>query len=253
MKCRIFVGVFVLVSIVIGQLDGRAVRVRRQDISFKTYEQEEYKSFTDRMKPPKRGSSQSSVANTGSQTIINQHGIQQQTSGGSQSSNLADDGSSGQLSAANTQQQTMQSGNSFQSQNSGQSQSANFGKDHQILSNANTNTNEQRENGNVLQQTSGGAGTSVVDKHGSQSSQAQTNSETVDEADRKGSKSTGSSQSLQIGNDGSASGANSNTGAETIVLADGTVINKSFSSSSSFQSSGNVKAGASANSFSSAG
>ncbi|XP_058834671.1 hornerin-like [Topomyia yanbarensis] len=252
MKFKFIVGVLMtLLSFTATGLEGRSVRVRRQDIIFKTYDQEEHKIFSDRVKPMIRvpGFSQSSAANTGSQTIVNEHGTQQQTAGASQSANLANDGSSGQLSAANTQQQTIQTGNSTQTQNAGQSQSANFGKEHQILSNANTNTNTLEEAGKVRQQTTGGAGTSVVDKHGSQSSQAQTGSETFEEAGQKGSKSTGSSQSLQIGKDGSGSGANSNTGSETIELADGTKITKSFSSSSSFQSSGKVNAGASANSF----
>lgn len=254
MKNKVVVGVFVVLSLYADQLDARAVRVRRQDIHFKTYD-EDHKTFEDRMKPPPaRGFSQTSAANTGSQSLINQLGeTLQQTAGGSQSSNLANDGSSGQLSAANTQQQTFQSGNTFQEQNTGQSQSANFGKEHQILSNANTNTNTVKENGNVRQQSEGGAGTSVVDKLGSQSSQAQTKTETIEEADKKGSKSSGSSQSLQLGNDGTASGANSNSGAETIELADGSKITKSFSSSSSFQNSGKVKVGASATGFSNTG
>ncbi|XP_039443262.1 uncharacterized protein LOC120423491 [Culex pipiens pallens] len=238
--------------------EGRVIRqrVKRQDVIFKNYDQEDVQDFEERMKarrplPRTPGFQQSSAANTGSQTVVNQHGVMQQTAGGSQSANLANDGSSGQLSAANTQQQTIQSGDNLQSQNSGQSQSANFGKEHQILSNANANTNTLKENGNIRQQSGGGAGTSVVDKQGSQSSQAQTNSEQFQNADgQKGSKSTGSSQSLQIGNDGSASGANSNTGSETVQLADGTKITKSFSSSSSFQSSGKVKVGAVASSMS---
>ncbi|XP_055597342.1 uncharacterized transmembrane protein DDB_G0289901-like [Uranotaenia lowii] len=238
-----------------------SLRVKRQDIMFKTYEQEEYKDFADRMKPPPNrrqplvpGRVQSSVANTGSQTLVNEHGaVLQQTAGASQSANLASDRTSGQLSAANTQQQSFQDGNNFQSQNSGQSQSANFGKEHQILSNANTNTNTLKQDGNIREQSEGGAGTSVVDKHGSQSSQAQTNSESFKGADRQGTKTSGSSQSLQIGNDGRTSGANSNTGSETVELADGSKITKSFSSSSSFQSSGGVKAGASASGLSSSG
>ncbi|KAL9703564.1 hypothetical protein quinque_007082 [Culex quinquefasciatus] len=210
--------------------EGRVIRqrVKRQDVIFKNYDQEDVQDFEERMKarrplPRTPGFQQSSAANTGSQTVVNQHGVMQQTAGGSQSANLANDGSSGQLSAANTQQQTIQSGDNLQSQNSGQSQSANFGKEHQILSNANTNTNTVKENGNIRQQSGDG---------------------------QKGSKSTGSSQSLQIGNDGSASGANSNTGSETVQLADGTKITKSFSSSSSFQSSGKVKVGAVASSMS---
>lgn len=236
-------------------VEGRSLRITRaSDFVFRPDEEmtweEKQELYRKTGKIP--GYSQSSAANTGSQTIVNQHGMAQQTAGGSVSANLANDGSSGQLSAANTQQQTMQSGDRFQSQNAGQSQSANFGKDHQLLSNANTNTNTVKEGGNTRETSEGGAASSVVDKHGTQSNQAQTTNEQYVNSDgQKGTKSTGSSQSVNSGQAGSGA-SNANTGTETIVLPDGTVITKTFGSSSSFQSSGKTKVGASASGSSNA-
>ncbi|KXJ71072.1 uncharacterized protein LOC109410537 [Aedes albopictus] len=235
--------------LVLSFVEGRSLRFKRSDIVFRPDQEQ---TWEERELAMRRGYSQSSAANTGSQTIVGPGGIAQQTAGGSVSSNLANDGSSGQLSAANTQQQSLQSGDRLQSQNSGQSQSANFGKDHQQMSNANTNTNTVQEGGNIRQQTQGGAGSSVVDKFGSQASQAQTTNERYVADGQQGSRSTGSSNSQNIGKDGSGSTANSNTGVETIVLPDGTTITKSFGSSSSFQSSRNVKVGASASGHSNA-
>uniref|UniRef100_A0A182Q895 Uncharacterized protein n=1 Tax=Anopheles farauti TaxID=69004 RepID=A0A182Q895_9DIPT len=194
---------------------------------------------------------QSAAANTGTQTIVGNDGsIRQQTSGGSTSANIAADKSSGQLSATNTLQQTFQHEDKYQATNDAQGQSASFGKDHQALSNTNTNTKVMREGANVREQTSGGAGSSIQTAKGSQASQAQTNSESFKEAGKEGSRTTGSSQSQNIGMDGSGSTSNANTGSEKIVLADGTVITKSFGSSSSFQVSGNTKASSLAQTFS---
>uniref|UniRef100_A0A182M8Y2 Uncharacterized protein n=1 Tax=Anopheles culicifacies TaxID=139723 RepID=A0A182M8Y2_9DIPT len=194
---------------------------------------------------------QSAASNTGSQTIVGKDGsVQQQTFGGSQSANIASDLSSGQLSATNTQQQSFQSGDKFQSQNQAQGQSASFGKDHQALSNANTDTKVVREGANVREQTSGGSGSSLQTAQGSQASQAQTNAESFKEEGKEGSRTTGSAQSQNLGMDGTGSTSNANTGSEKIVLADGTVITKSFGSSSSFQVSGNTKASSLAQSFS---
>ncbi|KFB49399.1 AGAP011604-PA-like protein [Anopheles sinensis] len=184
----------------------------------------------------------SAASNTGSQTLVGPDGsIQQQTAGGSQSANLAADGSKGQLSATNTQQQSFQSGDKFQSQNQAQGQSASFDKNHQALSNANTNTNVVRDGQNVREQTSGGAASSLQTAQGSQASQAQTNSESFKEGGKQGDRSTGSAQSQHIGMDGSLSASNANTGSERVVLADGTVVTKSTSSSSSQQVVGNTK------------
>uniref|UniRef100_A0AAG5DGA6 Uncharacterized protein n=1 Tax=Anopheles atroparvus TaxID=41427 RepID=A0AAG5DGA6_ANOAO len=194
----------------------------------------------------------SAASNTGSQTVTGPDGsTQQNTFGASQGANIAADGSKGELSAANTQQQTFQSGDKYQSQNQGQSQSASFDKDRQALSNANTNTNVIRDGQNVREQTAGGAASSMQTAQGSQASQAQTNSESFKEAGKQGDRSTGSAQSQHIGMDGSASTSNANTGSERIVLADGTVITKSTSSSSSFQVSGNTKVSTAAKSISS--
>lgn len=228
-------------------VEGRSLRFKRSDFVFRP---DHELTWEERELAMRRGHTQSSAANTGSQTIVGPQGIAHQTAGGSVSSNLANDGSSGQLSAANTQQQSLQSGDRFQSQNSGQSQSANFGKDHQQMSNANTNTNTVQEGANIRQQTEGGAASSVVDKLGSQASQAQTTNERYVNNGQQGTRSTGSSQSQNIGKDGSGQGANSNTGVETIVLPDGTVITKSFGASSSFQSSGKIKVGAMASGLS---
>uniref|UniRef100_A0A182MXP4 Uncharacterized protein n=1 Tax=Anopheles dirus TaxID=7168 RepID=A0A182MXP4_9DIPT len=194
---------------------------------------------------------QSAGANTGSQTIVGRDGsVRQQTAGGSTSANIASDMSSGQLSATNTQQQTFQHGDKYQATNDAQGQSASFGKDHQALSNTNTKTNVVRDGANVREQTSGGAGSSIQTAKGSQASQAQTNSESFKEAGKEGSRTTGSSQSQNIGMDGTGSASNANTGSEKVVLADGTVITKSFGSSQSFQVSGNTKATSLAQSFS---
>uniref|UniRef100_A0A182WX43 Uncharacterized protein n=1 Tax=Anopheles quadriannulatus TaxID=34691 RepID=A0A182WX43_ANOQN len=194
---------------------------------------------------------QSAASNTGSQTVVGKDGsVQQQTFGSSQSANIASDLSSGQLSATNTQQQSFQSGDKYQSQNAAQGQSAAFDKEKQALANANTNTNVVREGANVREQTSGGAGSSIKTAQGSQASQAQTNSESFKEPGKEGSRTTGSAQSQQIGMDGTGSTSNANTGSEKIVLADGTVITKSFGSSSSFQVSGNTKASSMAQTFS---
>uniref|UniRef100_A0A182FBH4 Uncharacterized protein n=1 Tax=Anopheles albimanus TaxID=7167 RepID=A0A182FBH4_ANOAL len=200
------------------------------------------------------GYEQSAAANTGSQTIVSKEGVRQQTSGGSQSANLAKDGSSGQLSATNTQQQSFQSadGQKFQSQNQAQGQSASFDRNQQALSNTNTNTNVERDGQNVREQSSGGAASSLQSQTGANlASQAQTNSESFKTADQQGERTAGSSQSQNIGKDGSGSASNANTGSERVVLADGTIITKSFGSSSSFQTSGNTQASASANSMSS--
>lgn len=228
-------------------VEARPQRLKRSDFIFRP---DEELTWEEREIAMRRGHTQSSAANTASQTMVGPQGIGQQTAGGSVSSNLANDGSSGQLSAANTQQQSFQSGDKFQSQNSGQSQSANFGKDHQQMSNANTNTNTVKDGANIREQTEGGAASSMVGKHGSQASQAQTTNEKYVTNGQQGNRSTGSSQSQNIGKDGSGQAANSNTGVETIVLPDGTTITKSFGASSSFQSSGNVKVGALASGFS---
>ncbi|XP_052873194.1 protein rtoA-like [Anopheles cruzii] len=202
------------------------------------------------IRPP--GFEQSAASNTGSQTVVGKDGsVQQQTSGASQSANLAQDGSSGQLSATNTQQQSIRVGDKFQSQNQAQGQSASFGRDHQALSNTNTNTNTIRDGQSVREQTSGGAASSLQAKDANLASQAQTNSESFKEPGKEGSRTTGSAQSQNLGKDGTGSTSNANTGSEKIVLADGTVITKSFGSSSSFQTSGNKKASSSANTFSS--
>uniref|UniRef100_A0A2M4DL39 Putative secreted protein n=1 Tax=Anopheles darlingi TaxID=43151 RepID=A0A2M4DL39_ANODA len=199
------------------------------------------------------GFEQSAAANTGSQTIVSKEGVRQQTFGGSTSANLAKDGSSGQLSATNTQQQSFQSadGQKFQSQNQAQGQSAAFDRNQQALSNTNTNTNVERDGQNVREQTSGGAASSLQSQTGANlASQAQTNSESFKTAGQQGQRTSGSSQSQNIGKDGSGSASNANTGSEKIVLDDGTIITKSFGSSSSFQSSGNTQASANANSMS---
>uniref|UniRef100_A0A182PJN1 Secreted protein n=1 Tax=Anopheles epiroticus TaxID=199890 RepID=A0A182PJN1_9DIPT len=194
---------------------------------------------------------QSAASNTGSQTVVGKDGsVQQQNFGSSMSSNVASDLSSGQLSATNTQQSSLQSGDKFQSANSAQGQSAAFDREKQALANANTNTNVVRDGANVREQTAGGAASSLKTTQGSQASQAQTNSESFKEPGKEGNRTTGSAQSQNIGMDGTGSASNANTGSEKIVLADGTVITKSFGSSSSFQVSGNTKASSMAQTFS---
>uniref|UniRef100_A0A182K8Z5 Secreted protein n=1 Tax=Anopheles christyi TaxID=43041 RepID=A0A182K8Z5_9DIPT len=194
---------------------------------------------------------QSAASNTGTQTVVGPDGsVQQQNFGSSQSANIASDLSSGQLSATNTQQQSFQSGDKFHSQNAAQGQSASFDTGKQALANANTNTNVVRDGASVREETSGGAGSSIKTAQGSQASQAQTNSESFKEPGKEGSRTTGSAQSQNLGLDGTGSASNANTGSEKIVLADGTVITKSFGSSSSFQTSGNTKASSMAQTFS---
>uniref|UniRef100_A0A182RAN7 Secreted protein n=1 Tax=Anopheles funestus TaxID=62324 RepID=A0A182RAN7_ANOFN len=194
---------------------------------------------------------QSAASNTGTQTIVGPDGsVQQQTFGGSQSSNIASDLSSGQLSATNTQQQTFQSGDKFQSHNQALGQSASFGKDHLALSNTNTDTKVVRDGANVREQTSGGSGASIKTSQGSQASQAQTNAESFKEGGKQGDRTTGSSQSQNIGMDGTGSTSSANTGSEKYIREDGTVVTTSFGSSSSFQVSGNTKASSLAQSFS---
>jgi hypothetical protein len=199
---------------------------------------------------------QNAGANSGSNTVTNEHGTFSNNAAGSQSSNLAADGSSGQLSSANTQQQGFQTATGFGNKNQAQSQSANFDKKGNLaLTQSNADTTSIKEKDRVKEAANAGTSSVVQTEHGSQSNNAQTNSETYFENGIQGSKTTGQSQSLNIGKDGSVSGSNAATKTETFTGPGGLTGSSSSSQSSSFNQGmgghGGSQAGTFSNTFSS--
>ncbi|KAG5683024.1 hypothetical protein PVAND_012334 [Polypedilum vanderplanki] len=195
------------------------------------------------------GKEQQAGANSYNNNIKNEHGNFHNSGASSIGSNLSEDGKTGQLSSANVQKQTSITADGYKNQESSQSQSANFDQHTGSLqtSNANTDSKHTIDKTGEKKEVMSGSAASNQNQFGNSNSQAQSNTVDYNQNGMKGSKTDSTAQSSQINKDGSVAAANTHSGTNTYLTADGKEVTESKAGSSSFNQGQNGQSASSSN------